>query len=170
MFLSKHPNGSYYVIYSLENGKRKTISTGTHFKSEANKFLSQLQRKIEEEKKQIVKPIRIKEFGFYYLRQREPHFTEKTIKINKTTFKYLENYFGNVQLSEITRNKLEEYLHKRIKETSIYAARRDLINTSAAFNFAVNNGYLVTNPCKGIKRFKLPEIQPKFYTKDEFKT
>ena len=37
-----------------------------------------------------------------------------------------------------------------------------------AFNYAVNNGYLVSNPCKGIKRFKLPEKQPLFYTKEDF--
>jgi integrase len=168
MFLIKHQNGRYYAVYSLENGKRKTISTGTHLKSEANKFLSNLQRKIEEEKKQVVKPIRIKEFGFYYLRQREVHFAEKTIKVNKTTFKYLENYLGNIQLSDITRNNLEEYFNFRIKKTSIYTARRDMINVSASFNYAVNYGYLISNPCKGIKRFKLPEVQPKFYTKEEF--
>jgi len=88
--------------------------------------------------------------------------------VNKTTFKYLENYFGNIELSDLTRNKLVEYFHNRIKETSIFAARIDMINSSAAFNFAVNNGYLIENPCKGIKRFKLPERQPRFYSKEDF--
>ena len=80
----------------------------------------------------------------------------------------MENHFGNVLISEITRNTLEEYFNKRIKNSSIFAARRDLINTSAAFNYAVNSGYLVTNPCKGIKRYKLLERQPLFYTKEDF--
>ena len=168
MFLSKHPNGRYYVVYSLENGNRKTVSTGTHLKSKANNFLTHLQRKLEEEKKQIVRPIQIKEFGFYYLRQREAHFTEKTIKVYQTTFKYLEDYFGNIQISEITQNKLEEYFNNRIKTSSIFASRRDMINISSAFNYAVNNGFLLTNPCKGIKRYKLPERQPLFYSKEDF--
>ena len=169
MFLFKHPNGKYYVIYSTEKGKRKTKSTGTAYKGEAHKFLSQLRQQIEEERRQIVKPILIKDFAFAYLRQREPHFTEKTIKVNKTTFKYLEEYFGNIQLSDIDRNGLEEYFHKRIKETSIFAARKDMINLSASFTFAVSSGYLLTNPCRGIRRFKLPERQPIFYSKEDFK-
>ena len=169
MFLYKHKNGKYYAVYILENGKRKTKSTGTTIKTKAQKFLVELQKRIEAERNQVVKPITIKQFGFQYLRQREPHFTEKTIKVNKTTFKYLEEYFGDIQLSDIDRNGLEEYFHKRIKETSIFAARKDMINLSAAFNFAVSSGYLLTNPCKGIKRFKLPERQPIFYTKEDFK-
>jgi len=60
MFLFKHKNGNYYVVYSLENGIRKTRSTGTTLKGEAHKFLSDFQRQIEEEKKQIVNPIKIK--------------------------------------------------------------------------------------------------------------
>jgi integrase len=168
MFLFKHKNGRYYVIYSVENGKRKSKSTGTTFKSKAHIFLAELKKQLEEEKNQLVKPATIKEFAFNYLRQSEPHFTDKTIKTNKTTFKYLEAYFGNIQISEIDRNSLVEYFHKRIKDTSIFAARKDLINISAAFNKAVLNGYLLSNPCKGIKRFKLPERKPLFYSKEDF--
>jgi integrase len=168
MFLYKNKNGKWYVIYTDENGKRTTKSTGQTLKGEANKFLFEFRNKLDEERNQIVKPIQIKQFGFQYLRQRESHFTEKTIKVNKTTFKFLENYFGNVQISEITRNDLEEYFNKRIKDSSIYTARKDLINLSAAFNYAVNSGYLVSNPCKGIKRYRLPERQPLFYSKEDF--
>jgi integrase len=169
MFLFKHKNGNYYVVYSLENGIRKTRSTGTTLKGEAHKFLSNLQRQIDEEKRQVVQPITINQFAFAYLRQREPYYTEKTIKTNKTTFRMLEGNFGNIQLSEITRNDLERYFHNRIKTSSIYSARKDLINISSAFNFAVDAGYLITNPCKGIKRFRLPERQPMFYSKEDFK-
>lgn len=168
MFLFKHKNGKYYVIYSLENGKRKTVSTGTPYKGEAHKFLSQLKNKLEYEKSQVVTPIKIKEFAFHYLRQREPYFTYKTIKTYQTTFKLLEKYFGNIELSDLTKNKMEEYFHFRVKDSSIYAARRDMINTSAAFNYAVNNKFLLENPCKGIKRFKLPEKQPLFYSMEDF--
>lgn len=169
MFLYKNKTGVYYIVYTNESGKRTTKSTKQTLKSEANKFLFSFQRELEFKKSQVVKPIQIKQFGFQYLRQRESHFTEKTIKVNKTTFKFLENYFGNIQISEITRNNLEEYFNNRIKKSSIFTARKDLINISAAFNYAVNSGYLVSNPCKGIKRYRLPEKQPLFYSKEDFK-
>lgn len=101
MFLYKNKNGKWYIFYDSENGKIKSKSTGRTLKSEAHKYLIELQRNLEAEKKQIVKPIYIKEIAFYYLRQNESHFTYKTININKTTFKYLENHFGNIQLSGI---------------------------------------------------------------------
>ncbi|OQY69563.1 MAG: hypothetical protein B6D44_17650 [Ignavibacteriales bacterium UTCHB2] len=169
MFLYKHKNGKYYAVYILSNGKRKTRSTGTTLKTKAQKFLVDLQKKIEFEREQIVKPISIHQFAFAYLRQREPYFTEKTIKTYKSTFRMLEYYFSNIQLSDITRPKLEDYFLHRINTSSIYSARKDMINLSSSFNFAVLNGYLVENPCKGIKRFKLPERQPIFYTKEDFK-
>jgi len=169
MFLFKHTNGNYYTAYILPNGKRKIKTTGTTIKTKAQKFLVELQKKIEAERLQVVKPITLNQFAFAYLRQREPYFTEKTIKVNKSTFKYLEKFFGNIQLSDIDKNGLEEYFHKRIKDGSIFSARKDLINISASFNFAVSSGYLLTNPCKGIKRFRLPERQPIFYSKEDFK-
>lgn len=168
MFLYKNKNGKWYIIYTNEAGKRTTKSTGKTLKGEANVFLSEFKKKMEEERSQLVKPIQIKQFAFQYLRYRESYFTEKTIKVYQTTFKFLEKYFGNIELSEITRNNLEEYFNNRIKSSSIFAARKDLINISAAFNYAVNSGYLLTNPCKGIKRHKLPERQPLFYTKEDF--
>jgi len=96
MFLYKHKNGKYYAAYYLENGKRKTKSTGTTIKPKAQKFLVNLQRKIEAERDQIVKPITIHQFAFTYLRQREPYFTDKTIKTYKSTFRMFEVYFGNI--------------------------------------------------------------------------
>jgi integrase len=168
MFLQKR-NGRYHVVFITDDGRRTSKSTGTAYKKEAQKFLVEFKSKIEDELMQLVKPITINRFAFTYLRQREPYFTDKTIKVYKTTFKFLEEYFGNIQLAEINRSGLEEYFHKRALDSSIFSARKDLINLSSAFNYAVSNGYLLTNPCKGIKRFKLPERQPLFYTKEDFK-
>src|SRR5690606_34172057 len=39
---------------------------------------------------------------------------------------------------------------------------------SSAFNKAVRDNYLLSNPCKGIRRFKLPEKQPLFYSQEDF--
>jgi len=168
MFLSKHSNGIYYVVYDKGNGSRGAKSTREKLKKGATKFLFEFQKKLEIERAQVVTPIRLKEYAFTFLRYSEPYFTDKTMRVYKTTFKYVLNHFGNVLLSDISTKEIEDYLHKRIKETSIFAARKDLSNLAASFNKAVKNGYLLVNPCKDIKRFKLPERQPLFYTKEEF--
>jgi hypothetical protein len=50
MFLSKRPNGNYYIYYE-RNGKRTCISTKSKYKSEALKFLSHFDKEIKERKK-----------------------------------------------------------------------------------------------------------------------
>lgn len=168
MFLSKHKNGTWYVFYESSKGKRHSKSTGTKNKSDAIKFFNQYKKKIDAEFLQDVIPITLKKFSFEYLRRSEPFFTWKTIKIYKTTFKIFIDHFGDLQLSDLTTRMIEDYLFMRATKVSIFAARRDLICLSASFNKAVKDGYLLNNPCQGIKRFKLPETQPKFYSKIEF--
>jgi site-specific recombinase XerD len=77
-------------------------------------------------------------------------------------------FTGNIQLSTITKKQVMDYLDYRAHSPSIYCARTDLINLSSAFNRAVSEGYLNENPCKGIKQFKLPQKEPKYFTSEEY--
>ena len=168
MFLSKHSNGTYHIIYEKPDGRRGTKSTKETIKSKAIKKLNRFQVQLEDERTRSVIPIRFRLFTFTFLRSSEPYYTEKTINVYKTTFKSVLNYFGDILLTDLSTRDLEEYLLTRINKTSIYAARKDLANLSCCFNRAVRDGYLLKNPCQGIKRFRLPERQPSFYTKEEF--
>jgi len=167
MFLSKHKNGIWYIFFENSKGKRRSKSTSTKNKTDAIKFLSQYKKKIDAEFFQDVIPITLKQFSFDYLRRSEPFFTWKTIKLYKGSFKLIIEHFGDLQLSDLTTRMIEDYLLMRAMKISIFVARRDLICLSASFNKAVKDGYLLKNPCQGIKRFKLPEAQPKFYSKED---
>lgn len=167
MFLSKNKNGVWYVFYESAQGKRRSKTTGTKYQKEAIRFFNQFKKKLDAEFMQDVIPIALKKFSFDYLRRSEPFFTWKTIKIYKTTFKIFIEHFGDLQLTELTTRMIEDYLLMRATKVSVFAARRDLICLSASFNKAVKDGYLLKNPCQGIKRFKLPETQPKFYSQED---
>jgi len=167
MFLSKNQNGIWYVYYENLQGKRRCKTTGTKHKNEAVRFFNIFKKKIQDELLQDVIPITLKKFSFDFMRRSEPFFTWKTIKVYKTTFKLLIEHFGDLQLAELTTRMIEDYLLMRATKVSIFAARRDLICLSASFNKAVKDNYLLKNPCQGIKRFKLPEVQPKFYSKED---
>ena len=169
MFLSKHPNGFYYIYFDKPDGRRSCKSTGKKHKKDATAFLLRFQRLQQEKEDQKFIPIKLFEFAFNFLRYSEPYYTDKTMRVYKTTFKYFKNHFGNIPLSEITTPEVESYLSIRLKNTSVYAARHDLLNLSCAFNKAVRDGYLLKNPCKGIRKFKLPEKLPMFYSKEDFK-
>jgi integrase len=168
MFLSKHKNGTYYIIYEKMNGRRGCKSTKTKLKKVALKKLGAFQKQLELEKTQEVIPIRLSRFAFDFLRSSEPYYTDNTMGVYKSTFRTVKNHFGDPMLIELTTQSIENFLFKRVREVSIYAARKDLANLSCCFNRAVRDGYLLTNPCKGIKRFKLPERPPLFYSEDEY--
>lgn len=169
MFLSKRQNGIYYVFYEV-NGKTEKISTRAKLKTDALKFLSNFQNELKKRQESKLTAINLERFSFEFSRQFEPGHSPKSLADYQTTFRQVQKHFGNVELISITRNGLAEYITKRIRETSVYAARKDYINLSACFNWAVRNGYLLANPCTGIAKPRVPEKLPTFFSEAEFHT
>ena len=169
MFLIKNKNGFYHIIYQKPNGRRGTKTTKEKLKTKAIKKLREFQRQLEIEQTQEVIPIRLHSFFFNYLRSQEPHYTNKTMETSKSSFRIILKHFGDIPLTDLTTQQIESFLLKRVNETSVYGPRKDFSVLSCALNRAVRDGYLLKNPCKGIKRFKLPEKPPLFYSQEEFK-
>ena len=168
MFVSKNPKGVYYVFYNQPNGKRTCLSTGSKKKSEALKFLSEFKDHQKEISEREFIPISLKEFRWEYLKYSESFHTWKTTLTYKTTFNSMMKYFGEIQLIDLTRKTIEEYIQTLIRKTSIYSGRKDLINIKASLNWAVQNNYLINNPSQLIKRLKVPERLPLYYTREDF--
>ena len=168
MFLSKRSNGFYYIYYENERGRKTCISTKTKFKNEALKFLSNFKEEIKNRLASKVIPIELKKFELEYLSYSETIHSINTTATIQSSFNNFLNYFGNIQLSEITSKKLHAYFEERIRKSSIYQARKDRIHLGAAFNKAVSEGYLLNNPFNEIKRFKIPEKQPLFFSQIDF--
>jgi integrase len=169
MFLTKRANGIYYVVYETEEGRKK-VSTHTTTKREAQQFLKNFYPVIEPaKKKETVKRISLKMFKYEYMRHSEAVHTEKTTKTFVTTFKYLESFLGGEKLvNEITEKDMLEFTEYRITHPSVYQARKDLINLSSAFNWAIQKEFLKTNPCNKIKRIKPPQKLPVFFSEKDF--
>ncbi|MHB9012514.1 MAG: tyrosine-type recombinase/integrase [Ignavibacteriaceae bacterium] len=167
MFLSKR-KGIYQIYYEGSNGKRTSVSTKTKYKSEALNYLSEFSNKIKEDNRKGFISISLKDFRFEYLKYSESYHTWRTTLTYKTTFNSLLDYFGNVPLTELIKKKIEEYIQYKIRNVSLYCARKDLINIKASLNWGLQNNYLIENPSKDIKRIKTPEILPKFFSKVEF--
>jgi len=167
VYLSRHQNGFYYVYYLDEHNKRKSISTKVRFKSKALNFLSQLKLKIQEQQERQYKSISLAAFIRYFLMFSESIHKINTTKTFRASFNSLQSYYGNILLDTITKTSMMEYFQHRIKISSIYRARIDLINFHSAFNRAVADNYIIINPCTGIKRFKIPEKLPLYFSQAE---
>lgn len=168
MNLSKHSNGFYYIYFIQDNGKRNSISTRTKIKAEALKFLSDFKKEFEKRKLQKLISVSLNEYCERFLSYSQTIHTSKTQKAYRSTLDYFKAFLGNITLNEITHSKMNDYFEQRIKNGSIYQARKDLICINSLFNKAIAEGHILQNPCKDIKRFRLPQKQPLFFTELEF--
>ncbi len=161
MFISKQSNGFYYLYYFDKNGKRLKKSTNTKFKSVALHFL----KSFEIQNKQLQNTeISLIEFFREYLKYSESHHTWKTTLAFRTTFNSMIKFLGNKRLIELTTSDIDRFLSNRIINTSIYAGRKDIINIKSVLNWAKERNYLLQNPADKIKRIKVPERQPMFFS------
>jgi len=164
VFIAKRSNGIYYVHYCNTEGKRTKISTGTSIKSEAIKFLTQFEKELEERRAKKIKIVLLKEHCKNFLEYSRTIHTNKTHNGYKLTLSYITDYFKDIPIKDITQKKLGDYFEQRINKSSIYQARKDLICLKSFFNRAIVDSCLISNPCKNIKQFRIPQKQPLFFT------
>jgi integrase len=168
LYLSKRSNGRYYIFYPQQNGKYTCISTGTRSKSEALKFLSNFENELKERLSKKVNPALLQFFTSEFLRYSESiHSWNHTLSL-RTTLRQLYSSYGNISLVELTREKILLFVEKRLTTVSNYTVKRDIANMSSAFSYAISKKYLNENPCKGIKKPKIVERLPLFFSEAEF--
>ena len=167
MFLSKRFNGIYYIFYDQPNGKRTCISTKAKNKNDALKFLSEFQNNLRLASESKVIPIDLKTFSFDYQKFSEKFHTAKTHYMVKIIFEQFEEHLGNPNLSEINNRDCELFIYKKAN-VSAYTAQKYLAHLRASFNKALAQGYILENPFRKIKNFKIPESLPKFFSDEEF--
>jgi integrase len=168
MYLSERSNGFYYILFINEKGKRNRISTKCRKKSDALKFLMNFRDGFIKPKEEKLPQMSLTQFKNYILKYSAAMHSYKTGNTYLNSANFLIKYFGDVELSSITHQKMSEYFVDRLKSGSIYEARKDLINLSASFNRAFSDEYIKINPCISIKRFRLPERMPIFFTQEDF--
>ena len=127
MYLSKRNNGFYYIYYYQPSGKRTCISTKTRLKNEAVKFLSNFKEEIEQKRIDKLRPVSLKEYCNQFLNYSKNIHTIKTHKGYIGALNKLGDYFGDINLKDIIHSKLSEYFDNRVNTSSIYQARKDLI-------------------------------------------
>ena len=90
MFLHKRKNRYYYVIYRRENGRRTLKSTGSKQKSEAFRYLINLEQSLKQNKN-CLSELFLLNFVIKYMRYSEAHHLSHTSRDYQITFKKLNN-------------------------------------------------------------------------------
>lgn len=165
MFLSKRSNGIYYVVYE-KDGKRYHRSTRFKRKSEANIFLQNfneilLKNKTAKQKKLL--DDFIEEYLHYSTTIHRPNSTESC----KSALREFRKYVGNCFISTIDLKSVQSFTLNKLKETSAINTRRYQVTLGSIFEVAKKWGYVETNPFKLVKKIKLPDLVPCYFSKDE---
>lgn len=167
MILMKRGNGVYYVEYD-DNGRLRRVTTKARKKSDALTFLMNFKQNVEERKAQKTVPLDLQKFSMEYLEyskaMHSPHMTRALV----TTFNEMRLHFGNLRIASLTGEQIEGFITHRIRNSSVYAARKDYANLASSFNWAIRHSYLSVNPCKGVTKPRIPEKLPLFFSHDEF--
>lgn len=174
----KLKNNIYYIYYKQPDGSENRISTRTKIKKEAEKFYEQfvanratVQKPIVQEiyrEQSTIEPITLGKFKERFLEYSKAFHSTKTLRDYITTFNNLFTVISpSTYLSQIKLKEINSFIEQRMTKT-IHGARRDVINLKSIFNKAVSEGYLVSNPCAQLKRIKIPERLPLFFSKEDF--
>ncbi|MBK7105812.1 MAG: site-specific integrase [Ignavibacteriae bacterium] len=167
MFLSKRANGYYYIYFDNELGKRNKVSTKTKFKKEAYEFLTHFSKEHSSKFINGIEKIDLNTFTNEYYKFSLNIHRPKTTESLKWVFKDFQKFLGNPFLHEITLQSIQDYLNFK-RKISIYTVQKHLAYLRSAFNYAHRHKYISKNYFTDIPNFRIPEKQPKFFTKNEY--
>ncbi len=170
MFLSKSPDGVWYIYYYGPDGKTKRKSTRCKQKSDALKFLQTF--KIEKE----VKPQNntLSNFTKTFLSYASTSFSKGTVGLYEVALKRLQVIAGELPLSSLTPQHWDLYKAQRLKPNDIgicvspVTVNIELRTLRAALNTAFRWKLIDSNPFSCQKLCRVEEQSPIFFTKEDF--
>jgi len=168
MYLSKHKNGYYYIYFIDEHGRRKSVSTKVKFKSEATKFLSSFKNELQKRKDTKTISIPLNQFVIKFLIYSSHIHSENHTKSLRSTLRKLIEYCGEGNLNELDKQDIISFVEWRLSKVSNRSVKRDIADLSSAFNWAISKNYLTENLTKGIRKPKIKEKLPAYYSEAEF--
>lgn len=168
MFLSKR-SGIYYLFFDDELGKRHSRSTGARTKPDAIRFLRAFNEH-EDARRRARQSITLDEFKSSYQQYCRSIHTAKTVESSEMALRVLARYLGTSRVMHtILPADCERFLAARAEKTSPLTVLRLYRTLAAAFERARSWGHILSNPWRSVKRPKVPEIPPVFFTREQFK-
>ncbi|MCD7779645.1 MAG: tyrosine-type recombinase/integrase [Candidatus Gastranaerophilales bacterium] len=164
-------NGKYYCRFQLNGERHHYLCSGAASLTEAKKLESQFMYKVQQQQNGVIpkelKNITINSLFIMYLKYSKTN--KKSFKTDVSRVKLIKQYFGETTLiRDIQPNKIERFKDFLLEEgRSKATVNRYLEQIKTAFKIAVDNEYILKNPCKNIKKFPLKNYTVRYLTEDE---
>lgn len=162
-------DGIYWLAF-YKNSKLCRKSLKTKDRETANYLKSKIEQEVAENKYITYESNpACKDILEKYEAASQHHKAAKTISDDKERIQSFLSWGGINKISQITEDKLQDYLTHRINDNKVTltTANRIISSIKAWLNFAERRKYIFNNPLRHFKKYKPPENLPKFLTKEE---
>lgn len=143
--LWQHDNGTWYIIWSPENGEKtsrgtKRISTGSSDRRTAEQYRAQFIAGLKNEA-----PKNEPTIAYLLRRYRNEHgINTRSLQTIDYHLRKLEPFFGDLLPSHVSNNLLKEYvIHRGVKDGTIL---REIGTLKAALHYAEGNRWIEQQP------------------------
>ena len=164
-------NGKYYSRFQINGERHHYLCSGATSMKEAEKMESAFKYKLMQQQNGIIprdlKNITINKLFKIYLEYSETNKKSYDSDVSRT--KLIKQYFGETTLiKDITPEKVEKFkIFLLDQNRSTMTVNRYLEQIKTAFRMAVDNNYLLKNPCQNIKKFPVKNYSVRYLKPDE---
>jgi len=145
MFLSQHPNGTYYLFYCDETGNRHKVSTKCKTKALATEFLRSF--RCQEHQRQIkVRNKTLSEFCAEYLSYVKTIYSAGTFELHQLALRRLQKHVSDILLRQLTPKHFDELKAEMLTTMQPVTANMRLKKLKACLNVATRWKLLEANP------------------------
>ncbi len=168
--LSAQPSGEGISLRDMDRSERRRIHRLVRLgyvgiERDSNGTRCRLTEKTEI---QQMRQTTVSDFAEVYRAYAQGVHTPKTVETYQTAFRELARVIGNVPLDSIGVRELENFLAVKRNEASDFTARKYYISLASAFEKAVEWNYISENPFRKVRKPKVPERIPAYFTASEF--
>ena len=164
--LFKRSNGIYYILYEV-NGKRKWKSTGKTQHAAALRDLRALES--QQPLQDAERNVSLNEFVRDLLVHVASTCAKGTATVYTTVLRHFCNFLSNCSLRDITPHDADRYKAERLMRVSPVTVNIELRTLRAAFYTAERWRLVKENPFKRVPMARVPEKQPAFLSREDFR-
>ena len=158
----------FHVFYYDKNGKLKSKSTKCSAKINANKFARNFLNSLPEPQDDLP-DMSFEQYKKFYLEYAATRFTSDYQNLVRYSFQQFERIIpGSTPIKEITIAQIEEFIRLKLTEAKEQIINAYLRTVKAAFQRAVEQGYLKDNVFRKVKKLRCPENEPAYLRDGEF--
>lgn len=164
-FLTKRPNGFWYIVEKISLKKRKYISTREKSKAKANIVLAEFSKN---KKRILSRDFSLSDLENSIMNNAEANnLKPKTIEIYKKVFKNLKTFFNDKQLNTFRASDFDYYKSKRFPEISQVSINIELRALKKFLRFAFKNELLSEDLSSKVDLYIVTDNKKKHFNESE---